>query len=315
MGLTKLKKYEIIIKFFRAYKERRGVRIIGKIVCGHSSHVSGAPKLIELVLKVGAVRSCRGGRLRMRTTSRRGVEIRRARYNLIMTIYAEDGIQTFSINPQSNISLEELEENVSQVVSRHFNLIGREEEMPKRTRQQRKEFLQEIYEALQEISVDAGGVRVVKNIRTYLRDKFGLSETELNGIQADKSLLVPVGNERPAVYRLITPKGYEAEDVEPELTEVVEEVQSEVEQPCGSKPVLELGSIPTDLQDRALYALLESDEKLVACYSDKNEQLLRDLEEMESQMAKKRAEFQSNAEKSGALQDEITTLINILESR
>lgn len=299
-------------------------------LCGHSTSVQGATDLVNLVKAVPGVRRVSNGRTNrvVRSDGFRGVKIVRNSYCVQITLFADNGTQRFSVMPINHKDLSGLYCLILKKIKdkKKYRIWGEKEdgEMSRKMMDLETDpFYRPIVCLLTEHAHEENGILVIDGIRKLLFE-YGLSREQVKRVQANgrivRSLRAPGETQRGNTrYQLLVSSQLESKDQPTKLEEScsnveTEEVRPEPE-PCEPKPISDLGSIPAELQDRALYALLESDEKVVACYGDKNKQLLRDLEELEAQMTNKRAEFQANAEKVGSLQDEIAEIIRILESR
>lgn len=289
---------------------RRKVR-----TCGHSTSVRGAADLVALVESVLGVHRVSNGRInRVVRGDFRGVKVIRNSYCIQITLFADNGTQHFSAVPVNHDQLSDLYCRIVKSIRRKYRIWGDEEDvMARRTKQEREDFLRKIYDSLLDISEEINGIRVVKDIRAHLRSEFGLSESELNGIQADKSLLIPVGNERPAVYRLITPKGYETVEGETETEQVVVEVTEEVRIEVGQGDEQVSIPIPPEMLKLALEALWTEGEQGIRLLEEEGKVLLAEAESLRARIAEIDSKLQINSEQVKSRSDQNNEVIAHLD--
>ena len=271
--------------------------------CGHSASVRGAADLVALIESVPGVHRVTNGRInRIVRNDFRGVKIGCNPYCVQITLHADDGTQRFSVVPVSYDQLSSLHHRIAELIKRRYQIWEKRGEMVKNTKQEREAFLKKIYSALLEVSEEINGDRVVRDIRPYLKNKFGFSESKLNGIQSNRNLLVPVGNGRPAIYRLIAPNGYETVESGTISEQMVTGVTEQVSVP-----------IPPEMLTPALEALYTQNGQEIDRLNRENTGLQAEAESLRARITQIESMLRINSEQINVLREQNDKVIVLLD--
>lgn len=296
-------------------------------LCGHSTSVQGATDLVNLVKAVPGVRRVSNGRTNrvVRSDGFRGVKIVRNSYCVQITLFADTGTQRFSVMPIDDVDLLGLYRLILKKIKdkKKYRIWGeKDEEMSRKMMDlETDQFYAPIVRLLTENAKEENGILVIDGIRKLLYG-YGLSRDEVKRVQANgrivRSLRVPGetrrGNTR---YQLLVTSQLESKDQPTKPEEScsnveTEEVRPEPE-PCESKPVLELGSIPPEILKPALEALWADLERRIDLLDRERVALTKERDALRVRMGELVTEFQQRSEGIESLRVQISEVLSLLE--